>query len=162
MLEILFSKVNYEFLDQPSYDEIEKMRKDFSIFAIQDILTDRPLLSTEKDLLLNTFTGTRINRTIQLLLNIAGIKSTLADNSSSFEIEVTRNELIQKWDSLIQPLSSINDHITNLLMASPSLLDFSKWGLFLPVKFQVNLMKNKYYDIEKTEYFLKSVKLINN
>lgn len=162
MLEILFSKVNYEFLDQPSYDEIEKMRKDFSIFAIQDILTDRPLLSTEKDLLLNTFTGTRINRTIQLLLNIAGIKSTLADNSSSFEIEVTRNELIQKWDSLIQPLSSINDHITNLLMASPALLDFSKWGLFLPVKFQVNLMKNKYYDIEKTEYFLKSVKLINN
>jgi ATP-dependent Lhr-like helicase len=162
MLEILFSKVNYEFLDQPSYDEIEKMRKDFSIFAIQDILTDRPLLSTGKDLLLNTFTGTRINRTIQLLLNIAGIKSTLDDNSSSFEIEITRNGLIQKWDSLIQPLSSINDHITNLLMASPALLDFSKWGLFLPVKFQVNLMKNKYYDIEKTEYFLKSIKLINN
>jgi ATP-dependent Lhr-like helicase len=162
MLEILFNKVDYEFLDQPSYDEIEKMRKDFSIFNIQDVKIDRPLLSTEKSLLFNSFTGTRINRTIQMLFSIANIESSLDDNSSSFEIEVTRNELIQKWDSLIQPLSSISDYITNLLKASPGLLDFSKWGLFLPVKFQVYLMKNKYYDIEETEHFLKSIKLIDN
>lgn len=162
MLEILFNKVDYEFLDQPSCDEIGKMRKDFSIFDIQDVNTDRPLLSTEKDLLLYSFTGTRVNRTIQMLFNIAKIKSSLDDNSSSFEIEVSRNELIQKWDSLIQPLPSVNDHITNLLIASPGLLDFSKWGQFLPIKFQVNLMKNKYYDIEGTEHFLRSIKLTDN
>ena len=97
-----------------------------------------------------------------MLFNIAGIKSTLDDNSSSFEIEVTRNELIHKWDSLSKPLSTINTYISNLLIASPALLDFSKWGLFLPVKFQVNLIKNKYYDIEKTEHFIKSIKLIDN
>lgn len=162
MLEILFNKADYEFLDQPSYDEIEKMRKDFSIFNIQDVQTDRPLLSTEKDLVLYTFTGTRINRTIQMLFNIAKIESSLDDNSSSFEIGISRNELIQKWNSLNQPLSSVNDHITNLLIASPGLLDFSKWGLFLPIKFQVNLMKNKYYDIEGTANFLRSIKMTDN
>ena len=162
MLEILFSKVNYEFLDQPSYDEIEKMREDFSIFDIKNLQIDRPLLSTEKNLRLSTFSGTRINRTIQLLLNIADIKNTLDDASSSFEIEVSRNELIQKWGSMISLLSNIDSYIANLLIASPALLSFSKWGMFLPIKFQVNLMRNRYYDIEKTDYFLKSLKLIDN
>jgi ATP-dependent helicase Lhr and Lhr-like helicase len=162
MLEILYNNIEYEFLDQPSCEELEKMRKDFSIFHIQDIKTDRPLLSTAKDCLLSTFTGTRINRTIQLLFNIAGIKNTLDDNSSSIEIEINRNDLIKKWNSLLQPLSVINNNISNLLSSSPALLDFSKWGKFLPMKYQVNLMKNKYYDIEQTEHFLESVKIIDN
>jgi len=162
MLEILFTKVDYDFLDEPSHDEIEKMRKDFSIFDLHHIEFDRPLLSTEGDLILSTFTGTRINRTIQLLFNMAGIKNTLDDNSSSFEIEVTGHEFIQKWDSLIQSSTIINEYISNLILASPALLDFSKWGLFLPIEFQVELMKNKYYDIEGTVHFLKSIRLISN
>jgi len=87
-------------LDQPSCDEIETMRKDFSVFNIQNLKTDRSLLTTEKNLQLYTFTGTRINRTIQLLLNIAGIKNTLDDSSSEFDIEIPKQELLAKWASL--------------------------------------------------------------
>lgn len=162
MLEILYSETGYDFLDQPSCDETETLRKDFSVFNVRILQSDRPLLTTEKHLQLFTFTGTRINRTIQLLLNIAGIKNTLDDSSSSFDIEVPKQELISKWNSLIQPLADIDSHITILLQANPALLDFSKWGRYLPENFQVKLIKDKYFDIEYTGQLLATMKLIEN
>jgi ATP-dependent helicase Lhr and Lhr-like helicase len=162
MLEILYSKTEYDFLDQPSCDETEILRKDFSVFNIQNLQTDRPLLSAEKHLQLFTFTGTRINRTIQLLLNISGIKNTLDDRSSSFDIEVPKQELISKWNSLTLPLADIDNHISTLLQTNPALLDFSKWGLYLPENYQVKLVKDKYFDIEQTGELLATMKLIEN
>lgn len=114
------SKTDYDFLDQPSCDETEKLRKDFSVFSILDLQSDHPLLTAEKHLQLFTFTGTRINRTIQLLLNIAGIKNTLDDSSSSFDIEVPIQEVISKWSSLSLPLADIDTHISNLLQTNPA------------------------------------------
>jgi ATP-dependent Lhr-like helicase len=162
MFEILYGKIEYDVLDQPSYDEIETMRKDFSVFNIQNLKTDRPLLTTEKHLQLFTFTGTRINRTFQMLLNIAGIKNHLDDSSSSFDIEVPKEELLEKWNSLSQPFTDIDTHITNLLEMTPNLLDFSKWGLYLPQIFQVKLIKDKYFDIPNTQQLLTLIKPIEN
>jgi ATP-dependent Lhr-like helicase len=162
MFEILCSKIDYDILDQPSCDEIEAIRKDFSVFNIQNLKTDRPLLISEKHLQLFTFTGTRINRTFQMLLNIAGIKNNLDDSSSSFDIEVPKQELLSKWTSLSQPFADIDTHITNLLQITPTLLDFSKWGLYLPQSFQVNLIKDKYFDIPNTEQLLTLIQLIEN
>lgn len=162
MFEILYSKTEYDFLDQPSCDETEIMRKDFSVFNIQNLRTDRPLLSAEKHLQLFTFTGTRINRTIQLLLNISGIKNILDDRSSSFDMEVSKQEVISKWNSLTLPFADIDIHISSLLQSNPALLDFSKWGLYLPKNYQVKLLKDKYFDIEQTEGLLATMKLIEN
>ena len=162
MFEVLYSKIKYDFLDEPSFDEIELMRKDFAFFDIKDLQTERPLLTSEKHLQLFTFTGTRINRTIQLLLNISGIKNTLDDNSSSFDIEVNKQELITKWKNLSFPLTDIDTHISKLLETNPTLLDFSKWGIYLSKSYQIKLVKNKYYDIEQTKKLLSSLKLINN
>lgn len=162
MLKILYSKTEYDFLDQPSFDETEILRKDFSVFNIQNLQTDRPLLSAEKHLQLFTFTGTRINRTIQLLLNISGIKNILDDHSSSFDIEISKQEVISRWDSLTLPFADIDIHISNLLQTNPALLDFSKWGLYLPENYQVKLLKDKYFDIEQTEVLLATMKLIEN
>ncbi|UAY53687.1 DEAD/DEAH box helicase [Ferruginibacter albus] len=162
MLEILYSKTEYDFLDQPSCDEIEILRKDFSVFNIQNLQTDRPLLSAEKHLRLFTFTGTRINRTIQLLLNISGIKNILDDPSSSFDIQVSKQEVISRWNSLTLLFADIDIHISNLLQTSPALLGFSKWGLYLPENYQVKLLKDKYFDIEQTTGLLETMKLIEN
>ena len=162
MLEILFSKTDYGFLDQPSGDEIEILRKTFSVFNIQDLHTDRPLLCSDKHLQLFTFTGTRINRTIQLLLNIAEIKNILDDRNSSFTIEVSHQELQLKWDSLILPLTDIDTQISNLLQTNPTLLDFSKWGIYLPHDYQVKLLKDKYFDIDQARLLLASMKSIEN
>ena len=129
MVEVLYSKIDYNFLDQPSRNEIESLRKEFSVFKIKDLSSQCPLQSKEKNLQLFTFTGTRINRTIQLLLDISGIKNNLDDDSSSFFIQVSKQELISKWSSLPVPLENIDCHISKLLKANPALLDFSKWGV---------------------------------
>lgn len=162
MFEVLYSKTDYDFLDQPSCDETEILRKDFSVFNITDLQSDRPLLTAEKHLQLFTFTGTRINRTIQLLLNIAGIKNTLDDSSSSFDIEVPKQELISKWSYLSFPLTDIDTHISTLLQTNPTLLDFSKWGTYLPDNYIIKLVKDRYFDIEQTAQLLRTMKLIEN
>jgi ATP-dependent Lhr-like helicase len=162
MFEVLYSKTEYDFLDQPSCDETEIMRKDFSVFNINDLQSERPLITAEKHLQLFTFTGTRVNRTIQLLLNIAGIKNTLDDSSSSFDIEVPKQELIAKWSFLSFPLTDIDSHISTLLQTNPALLDFSKWGMYLPDNYKIKLLKDRYFDIEQTLQLLKRIKLTEN
>jgi ATP-dependent Lhr-like helicase len=162
MFEVLYSKTEYDFLDQPSCDETEILRKDFSVFNINDLQSERPLLTAEKHLQLFTFTGTRVNRTIQLLLNIAGIKNTLDDSSSSFDIEVPKQELISKWSFLSFPLTDIDTHISTLLQTNPALLDFSKWGMYLPDNYKIKLLKDRYFDIEQTRQLLTTIKLIEN
>jgi ATP-dependent helicase Lhr and Lhr-like helicase len=162
MFEILYSKTEYDFLNESSFDEIEMMRKDFAIFKIQNLQSERPLLTAEKHLHLYTFTGTRINRTIQLLLNIAEIKNTLNESSSSIEIEVPKQELISKWNYLSVPFTDFDTHISSLLEDNPTLLSFSKWGIYLPISYQIKLIRNKYFDIEQTKELLSTLKLIDN
>ena len=162
MFEVLYSKTDYDFLDESSFDEIEMMRKDFSHFNIKDLKSERPLLSREKHLQLFTFTGTRINRTIQLLLNIAGIKNRLDDSSSSFYIEASKQGLISKLTFLSLALSDIDRPISTLLDTNPALLEFSKWGIYLPKNYQIQLLKNKYFHIAETKELLSLTSLINN
>ena len=164
MFEILFSKNEFEVLDESSSNEIESMRKNFSVFNIQNLQVDRPLLTEENHLEIFTFTGTRINRTINFLLNLAGIKNSLDERDCRcvFHIEVPQKEFLEKWASVTQPLSDIDTYITNLIQANPALLDFSKWGTFLPIKFQVNLIKQKYFDFNNAEVLINSIKFIYN
>jgi ATP-dependent Lhr-like helicase len=162
ILEILYSKSDYDFLDEPSCNDINAIRKEFSIFDIQDLKTDRPLLTTEKYLQLFTFTGTRVNRTLQMLLNIAEIKNDLDDSNSSFEIQLSNQEFLTKWSNLSKPLSYIDQHINSLLQSTPTLLDFSKWGRFLPERFQVQLIKDKYFDLQNTQHFLELIQIKKN
>lgn len=162
MVEVLYSKMDYNFLDQSSRDEIKSLRKEFSVFKIKDLSSQRPLQSKEKNLQLFTFTSTKINRTIQLLLDISGIKNNLDDDSSSFFIQVSKQELISKWSSLPIPLENIDSHISKLLKANPALLDFSKWGVHLPENYQVKLIKDKYFDIVETKEFLYKMRLVEN
>ena len=151
MIEILFNKEDFEILDAPAMDEINQMRNDFSVFNIQDIQFEKPLLSDTKYLTLFTFAGTRINRTINFLLNLAGIKGILDDRSSSIELEITKDEFIEKWCAISEPVDHIDIHIGNVLQSTPALLDFSKWGLFLPTKFKIDLLKQKYFDFKNIE-----------
>ena len=120
------------------------------------------IMVTDKHLQLFTFTGTRINRTIQLLLNIAEVANKLDDSKSSFDIEVPKKELLFKWNSLSLSFTDIDRHITKILQMNPALLDFSKWGVYLPENFQVKLLKDKYYDIEQTEKYFEVIKLVEN
>lgn len=163
MYQILYSDEDFEVLNQTSVDELEETRRDFSIFAIQNTALERPLQIAEKKILLYTFTGTKINRTLQLLFDLVGIKSVLDDSSSMFYIHVAKHEFISKWELLLNISNTIDKTITDFLDEHPDSLILTKWGEYLPKKYQVELMKRNYYDIEATAAFLaKRMELVQN
>ena len=86
----------------------------------------------------------------------------LNTTSSEFEFDISKKELLAKWDSITITFADIDSHITKLLEELPSLLDFSKWGRYLPLKYKVRLLKDKYYDIPGAEQLLSTINLINN
>ncbi len=160
MLQILCSNDICEFLDPLGREEIDILRREFSVFDIQSFQTERPLLIKEKHLELYTFFGTKTNRTIKLLLDIAGIKNSAYD--MEFIIESPQKDLTEKWKDLSTQLTNIDAHIINLLQDKPALIGFSKWGMFLPKKYQAALLKERYYDIDQTSLVLSNTKLVVN
>lgn len=161
MLDILMCSVDYDFLDQPSSDVLNNLRKDFECFEIEDLQYDRPLLVTPNKFILYTFAGTRINRTIQLLLKIAGIVHFWDDNESKFEIFSTA-DFLEKFSSLALPLNDIEFHISEFLLLDPSLIGFSKWGEYLPERLKIQLIKTNCFDIDSTKSLLEKMCLVEN
>lgn len=161
MLEILYSKNNFDFLDDNSSCKLEELRRDFAIINIKSLENDRPLFVKENSLELFTFTGTRINRSISVLFNLAEIQNSFDDKSSVFELQISKQELLNKWLLLSNFTNSVDIHLEGLLIENPSLINFSKWGQYLPLIFQISLLKQSYFDFIGTEYFLKDCHLLN-
>lgn len=159
MFEILYNKDKYDFLDDLANDEIEILRNDFSVFDVQDYKSQRPLLLSENKLLLYTFTGTKTNRTLGLLFEILGIKHELTESCSSFDIGISKEEFLLKWNLLIETASTIDEIITDYIKDSDS-LSLSKWGEYLPQSFKVKLMKNNFFDIQHTIDFLSKTNML--
>lgn len=110
--------------------EISRMRKDFSVFAISDTLKERPLLVEDQKVTLFTFAGSQVNRTIYFLLQLAGVKMIFDDQSSSFEINMSKDEFLQYWNKLRVPMEQIDEHVAKFVRENPAALEFSKWGVF--------------------------------
>lgn len=171
MFEVLYDSIRYDFLDNASNEEIEIMRKDFSIFTIQNLSTQRPAIIDKMTIEFYSFTGTRVNRTIEFLFNIAGFKisrgnvmsiviSSEIDNFN--ETKSIMKKFISKWRNLPLILNDIDFHITTHFKENPSLISFSKWGIYLPEDYQVKLIKNTYFDVEGTKHYLATTNLTFN
>ena len=126
MFEILFGNGQFNELDEVSQSEIETMRKEFSVFDISNIQLELLLLVNENSVELFTFTGTKINRTIAFLLNLAEIEFAFDALSSSFDLKTNQNEFLVIWKSLTKFLTNIDIYIENLLQTNPGILGFSK------------------------------------
>lgn len=162
MLEILVSKKEYDFLDEPSQNIITEMQKEFSIFDINDLYSQRPLHSTNSNLTFFSFTSSKINKTLKIVFDAVGIENFYTELESAFEIKINKDEFAQKLKKLSSFDVNIDLVLANVLDANPNILDFSKYGKFLPVKFQLEILKNSYYDLVGCERFLKSLKIVNN
>ena len=162
MLEVLVSKKEYDFLDEPSQDVISEMQKEFSVFDFSDIIKERPLLSTNRNLTFYSFTSSKVNRTLKLIFDTLGIQNIYSDLDSSFEIKTSQEEFILKVKSIESSNINLDLVLANLLENTPEILDFSKYGKFLPLKYQIETLKNSYYDFPKSKEFLKHLELITN
>jgi len=160
MLEIIYQDETFCELDKNSSDELDKMRREFSVFDLQNIESERLLMVSEKKILFYTFTGTKINRTLKLLFDVVEIKNILDDKASMFYIMISREEFLSKLNLIISNIEFIDEIVTKELERNPDSLTVSKWGVFLSLKFQIRLMKKNYYDIIQTQEFLLNVNRI--
>jgi ATP-dependent helicase Lhr and Lhr-like helicase len=160
MIELLYNDNQFDFLDESARNAINEMRNDFSSFKIQNIETDRPLLVGEKYVELYSFTSTRINRTLSFLLNSIGVKTRVDEKSSMLDIEASKKDLISSFSNLAG--IDIEFELGKLVATNPAVLDFSKWSMHLPIKYKVQLLKNRYFDFDGINHFLTSLNLVSN
>ena len=162
MFEVLYSSEPYDFLDEPSAIEINILRKDFSVFAINDQSYQRPLKVSEKKLELFTFTGSRINRTIQFLFDMAGISTILDEQRSVLEIKVSLEEFNARWGSWKDSQLDLDLKIQEKIESNPSIMSFSKWAVYLPISYQTRLLKQKYFEYDLAITLIEEMKLVRN
>ncbi|WP_336517009.1 DEAD/DEAH box helicase [Pollutibacter soli] len=160
MLEILFSEQQFDILNEECNNQLSLLRSDFSAFKIVNTSLERPLIVHNNHIEFFSFIGTRVNRTISLLLEISGLSNTVneKDCECAIHIQSDKHEFLQTWSGLTNLIPNVEAHIFDLLDKNPALLDFSKWGGLLPKKYQVSLLKQKYFDLNETEAFIKKVK----
>lgn len=107
MLEVLLTDYSFDFLDQPSQNVLKGMQKDFSMLELKNI-NQRPILLENNKLVLFTFTSTRINKTLLLLLKQCKLKCTLSESDSMISIDREMSLFCQIWSSLADQLMSIS------------------------------------------------------
>ncbi|HYQ57123.1 MAG TPA: hypothetical protein VEP89_07225, partial [Draconibacterium sp.] len=158
MLRILKSNESFSELNEASFSILEEIRHDFKGFKIDNYSSDRPLIIKEDKLLIYTFTGTKINKSLSFLFNLTGRESSLDDHSSSFEIDKS------DFKSLLKDINSvyneIDTYLINALDENESLIGFSKWGSYLPIKYQAEILKERYFDFESAINFINNVNIV--
>lgn len=162
MLSILYSEDQYGFLNERSAEEIEFLRQEFSVFPIQDLDLQRPLLVKDKRLEFFTFYSTRVNRTIHFLFSIVGITATWDEERSVLELDNPLDDFTSKLGKLNFSEVGFNQHLEERLEKYPGLQSISKWGKYLPTHYQVRLLKQNYLDLERAREFLARVQLVKN
>ena len=153
MMGILYSAELFPVLDENSAIEIEKLRKEFSVFPLTDRNLQRPMLIGAKELALYSFTGSRINRTLSFLWALSGVEVHMHDDQSKFGVADAILDVGALSKLLIPSLDDLDFHLENFLYAHPDILSGSKWATYLPVKFRLRLLKQRYFDFEGAELF---------
>ncbi|MPT33807.1 MAG: hypothetical protein E2604_01655 [Flavobacterium sp.] len=161
MLEILYSTTQYEFLNEECLNAVHELRKEFTIFPITDIRSERPLLTKENKLELFMFAGTHVNRTLELLLRMQGI--TVSSGSGPDSLKMDHKDEAN-FGALISNLSDVEKKMETYITENLPEGDLpdSKFGHLLPVAYQTKLILEKFYKIEEGIAFLKQLKTIRN
>ncbi|MCT2563848.1 DEAD/DEAH box helicase [Chryseobacterium herbae] len=171
MLSILKVKNKIESINENGENVIHDLRKKFSIFDLKNIQSERPLLLSNSNIRFYSFADSRINRTIRFLLEIKGITCHYSELESSFSIKTNEDENKKKMNreifkSAIKEISKTSSdldlELSITLEKSPGILDFSKWGIYLPVHYQIQLLKNRYFDFEGCTEFLRNLVFVEN
>lgn len=162
MMEILYSDEAYDFLDQEGKQVLKEMREEFSVFPITDLKDERPLLFGNKQTRFYSFAGSKINKTICFLLDQAGTEYSHDDHSTFFISSTPDQEPFTNLAAIRLTEDQIKEALGEALKKNPALINLSKFGLYLPLKFQVEILKNKYYDFDACFKFLEKIRWVYN
>jgi ATP-dependent helicase Lhr and Lhr-like helicase len=116
----------------------------------------------ENKLVIYTFTGTKINRSLQFLIHLAGYDVYMSDHESSLELYIN----ISDFDELVLKINKVYNEIDKYLELAldenESLLSFSKWGGYLPMKYKCEILKERYFDFELAMDLINNIKLVES
>jgi len=160
MLRILKSDEGYTELNESGNTVLKELRYDFKGFPILDLETERPLIVKDGKLIFYTFTGTKINKSLNFLINLVGFNTTVDDQTSSIEIETSLLDFKDLTKKIKLVYKDIDTYLVNALDKNEALLGFSKWGLFLPMRYQCEILKDRYFDFEGAIEFMELTKLV--
>ena len=160
MLQMLKSNEKHSELDESSNSILEELRYDFKGFQINNFKYDKPVIQKEGKLIIYTFTGTKINKSLHFLLSLAGHEISLNEHDSTLELYIGISEFINLVAEVNKAYLSIDEHLELALEENESLLGFSKWGEFLPIKYKIEIVKERYFDFEAAIELLNNIALI--
>ncbi|MEG1187515.1 MAG: DEAD/DEAH box helicase [Bacteroidales bacterium] len=160
MLQLLLQTHDIDYLDEAAMDELRKLRASFAGFKLTH-RHQRPLLIHDNRCELYTFTGTKINRALSCLLTLSGIQNAIGETSSEIDIEELPSVVKHCWKNLPSLRSEVDHYLVNLLQEKPNLINFSKWGYLLPQKYQIDLLKNRYYDFNGAFEYIEQTSLVS-
>tara|TARA_R110002020_G_scaffold222564_1_gene431426 strand:- start:12623 stop:14746 length:2124 start_codon:yes stop_codon:yes gene_type:complete len=155
MLRILKSQTDYIELNGECKKTLSELRFEFKQFNIKDFENDRPVVKKERQIILYTFSGTKINRSLSFLIQSSGYDVILNDSNST--LEITADSLTQVFHDIIQNYERIEFFLTEKLTGNDNLLSFSKWGIYLPIKFKVDILIERYFDFDEAISFVNNL-----
>lgn len=161
MLEILQQETLYPELNEAAAEALRQLRAAFSHYPIEDLQMDRPLQIKDSESKLFTFQGSRINRSIQFLLSLSGTEFTYRDDDSSMTFRLDKPAIGRALDQALSKIAEIDQYLELALSNDPGLMAFSKWGVYLPLSYQRQLLKEKYYDFDGAKAFLTGLRIIS-
>lgn len=162
MLQILKSKKSYAVLDENSNSILEELRYDFKGFQINNFEFDRPIINKEGKLVIYTFTGTKINKSLHFLLTLSNYDIILHEHDSSLELCINIADFYKMVAAANKTYSKIDDHLKLAVDENESLLGFSKWGAYLPIKYKVQILKERYFDFAGAIDLINKIQLIES
>lgn len=160
MKRILFSKKQYDFIDGKSTIEINKVRDIFTPLKLKSLDLDIPVIINGNKIYLYTFTGDLINITLRFLLDKSGIDCTLDNKQSLITLDTTKINFIEKWNNLKITILLIDKFIEDFLSEKTEYIEYSKYGKYLPRKYQIEVIKQETFDIEGTIKFIERSNLV--
>lgn len=160
MLDLLYVETTYDFLTEEAQAKIHELRVKFSVFPLENTKAERPLQLTEKGVEIFTFTGSKIKNTLSTLFNLAEMKFVSAPHS--FEIVGNIDDFTKVFSTPESTVALLDQYLENQLLELPSMINFSKWGKHLPVKYQVQILKAKILDVPATLQYLQTITFIHS
>lgn len=142
-------------LNEDAIEAIRQLRLDFKLYEINDLAIDRPLRVQIKEMFWYSFHGTKVNRSMAFLFDAAKIVYDLWEDASMFELAAGDFELIIQ--KAMKAYDNLDAHLVSAIQNNPAILGFSKFGSYLPLKYQLQLVKDKRYDFAGAMDFLSSV-----
>ena len=162
MLRILKSDEVYQELDKNSNSVLEELRNDFKRVQINDFKYDKPIINKEGKLIIYSFTGTKINRSLQFLIHLAGFEVSMNDHESTLELHINISDFDELVEKTLVAFKNIDYYLQTAIEENESLLSFSKWGNYLPINYKCEILKERYFDFESAVDLISNIKLVES